>query len=325
MRNVRILLTGKNGQVGRELETRLPRLGELIALNRQQLDLANPGAIRRCLREFHPQLIVNAAGYTAVDEAESNSATAQAVNGNAPAVMAEEAKGIGAALVHYSTDYVFDGCKSTPYEETDEPNPLNVYGKTKLAGERAIQSAGVPHLIFRSSWVYAIRGRNFLLTFLRLASQREELRVVQDQIGAPTWSRLIAAGTVHILAQICASEPGLARLRELSGIYHLTAAGETSWYDFARAILEECSDSSECGPWFGEAVGGQLLAVQRVIPISSADYQTPARRPAYSVLSNAKLLRTFGIELPHWRRQLHLAFHEVDVKDLQHISAFDSL
>jgi len=325
MRNLRILLTGKNGQVGRELETRLPQLGELIALNRQQLDLANPDAIRRCLREFRPQLIVNAAAYTAVDEAESNSVTAQAVNGDAPAVMAEEAKGIGAALVHYSTDYVFDGCKSTPYEETDEPNPLNVYGKTKLAGERAVQSAGVPYLIFRTSRVYATRGRNFLLTFLRLASQREELRVVRDQIGAPTWSRLIAAGTVHILAQICTPEGVSARLRELSGIHHLTAAGETSWYDFALAVVEECSDSSACGRWFGEAVGRQLLTIPRVIPISSADYHTPARRPAYSVLSNAKLFRTFGIELPHWRRQLHLAFREVDVKDLQHIPTLGSL
>jgi len=178
-------------------------------------------------------------------------------------------------------------------------------------------------LIFRTSRVYATRGRNFLLTFLRLALQREELRVVRDQIGAPTWSRLIAAGTVHILAQTCTPEGVSARLRELSGIHHLTAAGEASWYDFARAIGEECSDSSRCGRWFGEAVGGQLLTIPRVIPISSADYP-PARRPAYSVLSNAKLFRTFGIELPHWRRQLHLAFREVDVRDLQDIPTFGS-
>lgn len=322
---LRILLTGKNGQVGRELESRLPCLGELVALDHHQLDVADAEGIRRTVRDLQPNLIVNAAGYTAVDQAETDQEAAQAVNADAPALIAEEAKRIGAALIHYSTDYVFDGGKSAPYEEDDEPNPVNVYGRTKLAGERAVQAAGVPHLIFRTTWVYATRGRNFLLTFLRLASQREELGVVKDQIGAPTWSRMIAVGTSLILARICSTELWLSRLRESSGVYHLTAAGKTSWYDLARAILEECSDSSKLGPWFTAATGGQPLAIRRVVPISTSEYPTPALRPAYSVLSNTKLLRTFNLQLPHWRTQLHLAFCDATVDDLPHIATTGSL
>jgi len=314
---LKILLTGgKYGQIGQELWNYLPSLGETIRIDRDELDLTDPDAIRQTLRELQPNLIVNAAAYTAVDQTETDYPAAQALNADAPAVMAEEARRIGAALVHYSTDYVFDGTKRTPYEEADEPNPINAYGKTKLAGDRAIQSMGVPHLILRTSWVYATSGRNFLLTILRLATQREELRVVNDQIGAPTWSRMVALGTTQILAKTYSPETGFSRLRELGGVYHLTAAGQTSWYDFARAILEECSDSSHLGPWFTEATGGKPLAVQRVIPVSSSEFPTPARRPPYSVLSNAKLLQAFGIQLPHWRSQLHLALRETKVGDL---------
>lgn len=316
---LRILLIGKNGQVGGDLQSYLPPLGKVIAPGREELDLADPEAIRRTLRGLRPQLIVNAAGYTAVDEAETEPEKAQAVNATAPAVMAEEAKKIGATLVHYSTDYVFDGRKTTPYEESDEPNPINLYGKTKLAGERAIHDAGVPYLILRTSWIYATRGKNFLLTVLRLASQKEELRVVDDQIGSPTWSRMVAVATAQILARVCSPELDPPRLRELSGIYHLTAAGETSWCGFTRAILEECSDPTRLGPWFKAATDGRPLLVQRVVPILACDYQAPARRPAYSVLSSAKLLRTFGVQLPDWRAQLQLALQNANAGDFLHL------
>ncbi len=213
----KILLTGKDGQVGMELQRFLPQLGEVIALGRQELDLSKPDDLRRMIRTVRPNLIVNAAAYTAVDQAEKEEAIARAINADAPAVMAEEAKKIGAGLVHYSTDYVFDGSKNSPYEETDPTNPVNVYGKTKLMGERAIQETGVPHLIFRTGWVYATRGRNFLLTILRLATQgSDELRIVSDQIGAPTWSREIAWATTQILKRIYGRDDGLAYLTEMS-------------------------------------------------------------------------------------------------------------
>jgi dTDP-4-dehydrorhamnose reductase len=284
------------------------------------LDLTDSDAIRRVVREWQPQLIVNAAAYTAVDQAENDRQVAHAVNAVAPRVMAEEARKVGAAIVHYSTDYVFDGCKSTPYQESDVPSPINFYGKTKLAGEEAIERAGVPYIILRTAWVYATQGNNFLLSILRLASQKEELRVVEDQIGAPTWSRMIAIGTTCILARMCSSEFGLSGARELSGVYHLTAAGQTSWYDFARAILEECSNSAQLGPWFAAATGGQPFVLRRIVPISSNDYLSLARRPAYSVLSNNKLRHRFGIILPHWRSQLHLALIKANTNNGREIS-----
>src|SRR6266446_8386438 len=197
-----ILLTGKNGQVGGELLRLLPQLGEVVALGHDQLDLSNPSDIRRTIREVRPQLIVNAAAYTAVDQAETDETTAQAVNAQAPGLMAHEAKKIGAALIHYSTDYVFDGAKRIPYDEADSPNPMSVYGKTKFAGEEAIRASGVPHLIFRTAWVYATRGRNFLLTILRLATERKEIRIVSDQVGAPTCASEVAAATSKILTGI---------------------------------------------------------------------------------------------------------------------------
>ena len=237
--SAKILLTGKNGQVGGELARLLPEIGDVIAVDRQQLDLAHPDQIRRTIRDIRPQLIVNAAAYTPVDQAEEEESVARAINTDAPGVMAEEAKKIGAALVHYSTDYVFDGAKDTPYEETDPTNPLNAYGRTKLDGEHAIRQAAVPHLILRTQWVYGIRGKNFLLTILRLAAEREELRIVSDQFGAPTWSREIARATVNVLSQLLRPNAGAQPFERVSGVYNMTAAGQTNWHQFAVAILED--------------------------------------------------------------------------------------
>jgi dTDP-4-dehydrorhamnose reductase len=301
-----ILLIGTNGQVGRELSRMLPRIGQVTPLDRQRLDLTKPDEIRRAIRTFRPAYIVNAAAYTAVDKAESEETVARVINAEAPGVMAEEAKKSGAALIHFSTDYVFDGSKTAPYDEDDPANPQSVYGRTKLEGERAIQSFDAPHLIFRTAWVYATQGRNFLLTILRLATQREELRIVRDQIGAPTLGREIASATTNILAQICDQEGGPFSLAEVSGIYHMTAGGETSWCDFTTAILEEAKTATN--PWFAAATNKLPLITRRVIPISTDEYPTPARRPAYSVLSNARLARTFSLKLPDWRMQLHSIF-----------------
>jgi len=306
----KILLTGKNGQVGAELARLLPPLAEVIALDRRDLDLSKPDEIRRMIREHCPQIIVNAAAYTAVDLAEKEEELALAINGHAPSVMAEEAKKIGAALVHYSTDYVFDGSKSSPYDENDPPSPLSAYGRTKLAGERAIESIGVPHLIFRTEWVYATVGRNFLLTILRLATQREELRIVRDQTGCPTWCRDIAAATTKVLAQLIEKDPQnpAAAIAAVSGAYHMTSAGQTTWHEFATAILEEGAQVPATTPWFRAATGGKPLIARRVVPITTSEYPTPARRPAYSVLSNVRISLVFGLQMPDWRTSLHSAF-----------------
>jgi dTDP-4-dehydrorhamnose reductase len=301
-----ILLTGKNGQVGRELERLLPQVGEVTALGREQLDLSRPDEIRRAIQSFRPALIVNAAAYTAVDKAETEENIARSVNADTVAVMAEEAKKIGSAVVHYSTDYVFDGLKAVPYDENDAPNPVNVYGKTKLEGELAIQQSGVPHLIFRTSWIYSTSGRNFLLTILRLAAEKEELRVVRDQIGAPTWSREIASATVKILGRLY----GQSRetISDFSGLYHMTAAGETSWHEFAGAILAEALLAPEITPWIIRATGDKPLIARRVIRITTQEYPTAAIRPRYSVLSNHRLMEAFGIEMQDWRAGLRSAF-----------------
>jgi len=302
----RILLTGKNGQVGAELAALLPRLGEVTSFDRHELDLSNPGHIRRAIRSVRPTMIVNAAAYTSVDQAEREEKQARIINVDAPALMAEEAKRIGAVLVHYSTDYVFDGSRNLPYDETDQPNPINVYGKTKLAGEEAIRAVGLPHLIFRTAWVYGTKGRNFLLTILRLATEREELRVVSDQFGAPTWSREIAKATAMVLVQL--SQQGQDAISKFSGLYHLTAAGKTSWFDFAQSILERASRTPRGLAWFVAATGSKRLIVRRITPISTEEYPTQARRPAFSVLSNRRLKQMFGLELPDWREQLDSAF-----------------
>ncbi|BAZ02628.1 dTDP-4-dehydrorhamnose reductase [Tolypothrix tenuis PCC 7101] len=294
---MRILLTGVTGQVGWELQRTLMTFGEVITVERSashpslQIDLAQPETIRRIIREIKPDLIINPAAYTAVDKAESEPDLAMAINGIAPGIIAEEAKRIGAAVIHYSTDYVFDGNKTTAYTEQDQPNPQNIYGKTKLAGEQAIASVDVPHLILRTSWVYSLRGKNFLLTMLRLAQEREEIRVVDDQIGAPTWSRMIAEATAQIISQ--ASQNISEFLAAKGGIYHLTASGKTSWYGFAKAIFELEDKKSD-------------RKLQRLIAIPSQEYPTPATRPAYSLLGSQKLSDNFGLVLPDWQRSLEL-------------------
>lgn len=305
-----ILLVGKTGQVGRELAPLLDRLGQLTPLDRRELDLSQPDEIRRVIRGVRPDLIVNAAAYTAVDRAESDEPTARAMNAVAPRVMAEEARQLGALLVHYSTDYVFDGNKRTPYEEDDPPNPINAYGRTKLEGERLIQQIGPAYLIFRTAWVYARQGRNFLLTILRLAAEKQELRIVRDQVGAPTSSREIAAATAKVLSQICSSTNGASPWSTTKGIYHMTAAGETTWYDFAGRILELASTRSCSADWFRAATGNRPLIARKIVPIATADFPTPARRPAYSVLANRRLKDAFGISLPHWEMQLRAVFSD---------------
>ncbi|SAL13909.1 dTDP-4-dehydrorhamnose reductase [Caballeronia udeis] len=283
-----ILLTGVNGQVGFELARSLQGLGKVVALDRNHLDLGDLDQVRRVVREVKPTLIVNPAAYTAVDKAETDAATCLRANAEAPGVIAEEAKRLGAALVHYSTDYVFDGAKDGPYEETDLTNPQNVYGRSKLAGEQAIAASGCDHLIFRTSWVYGTRGKNFLLTMLRLGAERNELSVVADQFGAPTWATTIAALSAHVLSQAAAGTSNW--WHENSGVYHLTASGSTSWHGFAQAIFDNSS----------------LEKKPSVTPIPAASYPTPAARPANSRMSNEKLFTAFGLKAPDWDDALRI-------------------
>ncbi|RCJ27976.1 dTDP-4-dehydrorhamnose reductase [Nostoc minutum NIES-26] len=288
---MKILLTGVTGQVGWELQRTLMTVGEVIPVSRNQIDLTQPDSIRHIIQEIKPDLIVNPAAYTAVDKAESEPELAMAINGIAPGVIAEEAKRLGAAIIHYSTDYVFDGGNKSPYTESDKPNPQNIYGKTKLAGEEAIASVGVPHLILRTSWVYGLRGKNFLLTMQKLAQEREEIKVVNDQIGAPTWSRAIAEATAQILFQAQQDVSGF--LASKGGLYHLTASGQTSWYGFAQAIFQYNPEHNQ-------------RKLQKLIAISSKGYPTAASRPAYSLLNNQKLSNTFDLLLPEWQKSLEL-------------------
>ena len=276
---MRILVLGRHGQVGAALTQSMQGLGELIALDRAQLDLSNPDAIRTALRELQPQMIINAAAYTAVDAAESDEATAFQVNAEAPRVIAEESERLGAALIHYSTDYVFDGGKQGSWLEDDVPAPLSVYGRSKLAGEQAITDVGGSHLILRTSWVYGLHGKNFLLTMLKLAETRDELAIVDDQIGAPTWAVTIADATAAIIRDSGES----AQLAALSGIYHLCAGGHTSWFGFAQAIFAHAS----------------IERKPKLRPITTAEYPTPAKRPSNSMLNTDKFRHTFG-DLPAW-------------------------
>jgi dTDP-4-dehydrorhamnose reductase len=307
----RILLTGRNGQTGRELEHVLGETAELKALGREELDLAEPEGIRAAIRAFKPHVVLNAAAYTAVDKAEDEESLAHKINADAPAAMAEEAKKIGAALVHYSTDYVFDGAKNQPYTEEDVTNPLSAYGRSKLAGEKAIEQIGGRYVIFRTEWVYATRGRNFLLTVLRQASERKELRIVCDQIGAPTWNRAIAESTAKIILDEW-RRTGSELFAERTGIFHMTAAGQISRHDFAGAIIERARHCEGDAGWLGRAIREHPLKVQRILPIATKDYPTAARRPAYSVLSNARLEATFGVKLADWRIQLETALSQED-------------
>lgn len=293
---LRIMLTGKDGQIGWELQRAFAPLGKVVALGRRQLDLSNPDQIRERVREIKPNLIVNAAAYTDVDMAEEESELATVINGLAPCILAEEAKRISAAVVHYSTDYVFDGTKTRPYIEEDKPNPINVYGKTKMEGERAIQLFEVPHIILRTSWVYGMRGKNFLLTILRLAKERDELKIINDQIGAPTWSRMIAEVTAQMLGQIYSPLHNLeTSFRELSGIYHLSAGGQTSWYGFAKAILETYQHLYP---------NSNQFKVRLLKPIKSKEYFSKTCRPTNSRLDCTQIRSRFNICLPSWKEGL---------------------
>jgi len=305
--SLRLLILGANGQIGWHLQRTLAPLGELTALTRDQLDLADLDKVSRVVRELQPDILVNAAAYTAVDKAESEPELALTINATAPARMAQELRDTG-LLVQYSTDYVFDGNKplDSAYEECDVTGALNVYGQTKLEGERLIMESKCPYIILRTSWVYDTRGKNFLRTVLRLAREREELRMVADQYGAPTWARSIAEATAIILARSLEHSSRTARWR--TGLFHLTAAGRTSWAEFAEAIIKEYE---ECCAWAADT--GELgapLTVKRMVSITSEQYPTPARRPHNSVLSNALVQHTFGVMIPDWRSQLQLAMQD---------------
>lgn len=287
---MKILVTGTNGQVGYELERSLQGLGQVIAVDRSQMDLSDLQQVRDVIRSVKPNLIVNPAAYTAVDKAESEPALAMRINGEAPAVMAEEARKLGAGMVHYSTDYVFDGSKESAYLETDPTCPVNVYGATKLAGEQAIQASGVPHLILRTSWVYGMRGKNFLLTVMRLAAERDELRIVSDQFGSPTWCRTIADSTAQLLARLDERTGAVeAMAGPLGGVYHLTSSGRTSWHGFTEEIIKHAA----------------LAKAPAVTAIRADEYPLPARRPYNSELSCARL-DALGVHVPRWQHALAL-------------------
>ena len=284
----RILLTGETGQAGRELKRSFAGFGEVISVDRERLDLLAPHQIRDTVRRIRPDVILNAAAYTAVDRAESEPDLAMAINAEAPAILAEEARAVNALLVHYSTDYVFDGSKSEPWTESDSPHPLNVYGASKLAGEQAIRRIGGRYLIFRTSWVYGPQGRNFFLTMLRLGRERERITIVDDQLGAPTTSIEIADATRAIVEGISAGRFGTPEM--WTGLYHMTCSGSTTWFGFARAIFARTA---------------HLLPRQpELIPVSTSEFPTPATRPRNSVLSNSLLIERFGIRLSPWETAL---------------------
>ncbi|MEH2373947.1 dTDP-4-dehydrorhamnose reductase [Nostoc sp.] len=279
-----ILLIGNKGQLGKELQQILPDYGNIISVARPTVDLAQPDTLRNIIRSKQPQIIINAAAYTAVDKAESEAELATAINATAPFILAQESQKLGAFLIHISTDYVFDGNGCRPYQETYTTNPLSVYGKTKLAGEEAIRETCAHHLILRTAWVYGIFGKsNFVKTMLRLGAERQELRVVADQIGSPTWAQDIATVIAEMIPQLTP---------KISGTYHYTNSGVASWYDFAVAIFEEAQQL------------GFPLKVEHLVPITTAEYLTLARRPAYSVLACGKISAILGTYPPHWRQRL---------------------
>lgn len=291
----RILVIGKDGQIGWELIRALAPLATILPVGRDTLDLTDARAIRTVVRTQKPDFIINAAAYTAVDKAETEPDKALMINAIAPGILAEEAKRLKVWIVHYSTDYVFDGKKDTPYTEDDQPHPLNVYGETKLAGERAVANAGGPHLILRTSWIYGARGHNFLMTMQKLAQKSKTLRIVDDQVGSPTWCRMVAAATGYLVQTIMhANEAALP----LSGTYHLTASGTTSWYGFAHTIFNDNHiKNTENTP--------------SLVPIMTSDYPTPAQRPAYSVLSCDKMRKNFGLTMMPWDLALTLCLADI--------------
>ena len=295
---MKILLLGKNGQLGWELQRALAPLGDVVACGREQADMENIDVLRQLVRDVSPQIIVNAAAYTAVDKAESEVDRARRINAEAVGMLADECKCLNAWLVHYSTDYVFDGTKESFYTETDAPNPLSVYGRTKLLGEQAVQQSGCKHLIFRTSWVYAARGANFVKTMLRLAKERDELKVVCDQIGAPTSAELIADTTALCLFRL---QHDTLLASKANGLYHLVAAGETSWHGYAQHVIAAARQHNM----------ELRSAIDKILPITTAEYPLPARRPANSRLSTLKLSHTFGIILPAWQSHLDRVITEL--------------
>jgi dTDP-4-dehydrorhamnose reductase len=286
----KVLLIGAKGQVGQELQVTLPQLGEVISIGREELDLTNSEKISQLIREIHPDYLVNAAAYTAVDKAETEPDLAYSINAIAPKIMAESAEKIKAKFLHISTDYVFDGRKNTPYLETDLTNPLGVYGQSKLRGEEEIKTVNSQAIILRTAWVYGSYGKsNFVKTMLRLGKEREELKVVVDQVGSPTWAKDIATAITHLL--INADNPAV--------IYNFTNSGVASWFDLTKAIFEEAK------------ISGIPLKIQRVIPITTAEYPTPAVRPAYSVLSGQKISQQLGYIPPYWRDSLKAMLNQL--------------
>jgi dTDP-4-dehydrorhamnose reductase len=291
----RILLIGADGQVGWELRRTLAPVGHVIAASLEgdagpAIDLVDASCVRRVLNDARPSAVVNAAAYTAVDKAESDFELARAINGDALQLLGELCAAAGIPIVHYSTDFVFSGKTSRPYREDDDPEPLSVYGETKLMGEQALLASGADALVLRTAWVYGVRGRNFLLTMRNLFAERSELRVVDDQIGTPTWSRMLAQVTAHILHRTFVGDLDMARVK---GLYHVTSSGATSWFGFAEAIR----DASGAGC--------------RIVPIPTSEYPAPARRPAYSVLDTTKFRETFGLTLPDWRQSLGLCLDDL--------------
>ena len=293
-----ILITGKNGQVGWELQRSLSHIGKVFAFGRDEMDLSNSDALRQKIREIKPDVIMTAAAYTAVDKAEEEPDLAMQINGHAPGVLAEEAKQLGALLFHYSTDYVFNGEKNSPYIETDIPDPVNEYGKSKLAGEQAIQSVNADYLILRTSWVYASRGHNFMHSMLRFAAEREKLSIVSDQVGAPTSARFIAEVSAQVLWQALSERQ---QGNFASGLYHLSSSGETSWHGFAKEIIEMAK----------KILPDTEYKVKEIKPISTKEYPTPAKRPMSSRLSSEYLAKTYGLHLPDWDQLLELCMLEL--------------
>lgn len=283
-----ILIIGNKGQVGWELQRTLAPIGNVIGHDRETLDISSPQSIQEVIRQVKPSIIVNAAAYTAVDKAETDQSICSAINTTGPMLLAEQAKKQQALLIHYSTDYVFDGSSTNPYKEIDSPNPQNFYAKSKLEGDLAIAASGCKHIILRTSWVYGSRGHNFLLTMLKLGQQRDTLKIVDDQIGAPTWSRMIAESTAQIVTNY----------EDQNGIYNLTSEGKTSWFGFAKAIFDLQASKTSC-------------KVPNLINIPSSEYPTPAKRPQNSLLCHEKLLKTFGIRLPNWKAALEMCFEEI--------------